>query len=81
MAVVFFGRRPVANTNANGEHQTRSWTPSQGMSIPLSNAGTHKINQRQFVAESRIFSIVRHQAIEISSENNYQKITMYDSKN
>jgi hypothetical protein len=33
MAVVFFGRRSVANTNANGEHQTISWTPSWGMSI------------------------------------------------
>jgi hypothetical protein len=28
-----FERRSVANTNANGEHQTPSWTPSRGMSI------------------------------------------------
>src|SRR5215469_4958474 len=28
-----FGRWSVANTNANGEHQAPSWTPSQGMSI------------------------------------------------
>jgi hypothetical protein len=32
MAVVFFGRRSVANTNANGERQTPSWTPPQRVS-------------------------------------------------
>jgi hypothetical protein len=43
MAVVFLERRFVANTNANGEHQIPSWTPSRRMSIPLSNGRTHKM--------------------------------------
>jgi hypothetical protein len=42
--------------------------------------GLIKINQTQFVAESRIFGIVRHQAIEISPGDNYQKITMTTGK-
>jgi hypothetical protein len=55
MAVVFLGRRSVANTNANGEHQTPSWTPSQGMSIrTLSIAKIHE-SETQFVDESRLF--------------------------
>jgi hypothetical protein len=52
MAVVFFGRRSAANTNANGEHQTPSWIPLLGMSIrALSNARTQK-SPTQFVDES-----------------------------
>jgi hypothetical protein len=50
------------------------------MSIPLSNARTHKINQTQFIAEFRIFSIARHHAIEISPDNNDQKITIMTVK-
>src|SRR5215470_11899872 len=35
------GRRSVANTHTDGEHQTTSWTRSQGMSTrALSNAKT-----------------------------------------
>jgi hypothetical protein len=56
MAVVFFGRRSVANTNANGEHQTPSWTPSRGMSIRDVERKGSQINQTQFVAESRILA-------------------------
>jgi hypothetical protein len=76
MAVVFLEGGPVANTNANGEHQTLSWTPPLGMSIRHCRTQGLTNPRTQFVAESRIFSIVRHHAIEISPENNYQKITM-----
>jgi hypothetical protein len=31
----FFGRRSAANSNANGEHQNPSWSPSWGMSIRI----------------------------------------------
>jgi hypothetical protein len=51
------------------------------MSIPLANAGVHKINQTQFVAESRIFCKVRYHAIGNITGNNYQKITMTTVKN
>src|SRR5215467_10504890 len=50
-----FGRRFVANTNANGEHQNLSWMPSQGMSIRILECQTHKY-QTQFIAESRLFA-------------------------
>jgi hypothetical protein len=49
MAVVSFGRRSVANTNANGERQNLSWTRSQGMSIrALSNAMTCKSPSNEY---------------------------------
>jgi len=34
----FFGRRSVANSNANGEHQNPSWSPSWSMSIRIVDA-------------------------------------------
>jgi len=56
MAVVFLEGGLSPNTNANGERQTPSWTPSPGMSIrTFSNANTHR-SQTQFVAESSTFS-------------------------
>jgi hypothetical protein len=38
--------------------------------------GLTKLNQTQFIAEYGNFCIGRHHAIEISPENDYQKITM-----
>jgi hypothetical protein len=76
MAVVFFGMRSVANTNSHGEHQTSWWTSSKRMSIRAVEREDTQIDQTQFVAESRIFSIALHDAIEILLENNYQKLTM-----
>src|SRR5262245_1060990 len=52
------GSTRLSNTNANGQHRTPSWRLSQSMSIRgSSNARTRK-SQAQFIAESRLFSIV-----------------------
>jgi hypothetical protein len=72
MAVVFLEGGP----SPNGEHQNESWTSSWGMSIRAVERKDAQNNQTQFVAESRIFSIALHHAIEISLESNYQKLTM-----
>jgi len=76
MAVVFLetGQSPIPIQMASsklhrGPHR-------RGMSIRAVQRKDTQINQTQFVAESRIFSIALLGAIEISLENNDQKLTM-----
>jgi hypothetical protein len=76
MAVVLLEGRLSPIPMRMASTKLSSWAPSRGMSIRAVERKDSQINQTQFVAESRIFSIVRHHAIEISPENNYKKITM-----
>ena len=60
-----FWKGVVAYTDANGEHQTLSWTPLQGMSIrALSDRKAHK-SHTLFIAQSRLFRIVLYLAVEV----------------
>jgi len=74
MAVVFL-EEPRRQYQCNWRAPISSWTRRSGMSIrALSNAGLTN-HQAQFVAQSRLFSIVRNPAIEIWLKTT-TKITM-----
>lgn len=68
--------RAIANTDANGEYQTRSWTPSKGMSIECRDNNY----QTQFVAESHHFRTKRHRALKCYQKQP-SKITMTTKTN
>jgi hypothetical protein len=72
MAFVFF-EGGLLPSNANGEHQTASWTPLLGISIRRIVERKDSQSQLQFVAEPQLSSIVGHCVIEISPKITIKK--------